>query len=164
MINVGIITASDQGAKGERIDLSGEVIKEMVAEKGWCVKQYVILPDEREELAKTMSKWADEGSVQLILTTGGTGFSDRDWTPEATTDICERMVPGIPEAMRMASMQITPRVMLSRSVAGIRKHTLIINLPGSPKAVRENLAVIIDTLPHGLEILMGEARECGARS
>ena len=142
MIKVGIITASDKGSKGEREDRSGEVIKEMVTAKGWQVIDYVILPDEREQLSQKMKTWCDTGHVDLILTTGGTGFTKRDRTPEATLDIIEKQVPGIPEAMRYHSLQITPRAMLSRSVAGIRQDTLIVNLPGSPKAVRENLESI----------------------
>lgn len=160
MIRVGIITASDKGSRGEREDRSGEVIKEMVTEKGWEVTEYVILPDERELLKEQMAKWCDKKLVDLILTTGGTGFAKRDCTPEATKDIIEKEVPGIPEAMRYFSLQITPRAMLSRAAAGIRRHTLIINLPGSPKAVRENLESIIDSLEHGIEILIGSASEC----
>lgn len=160
MIKVGIITASDKGSKGEREDRSGQVIKEIVIEQGWEVVDHVILPDERDELASKMKEWCDAEYVDLLLTTGGTGFSPRDYTPEATLDIIERNVPGIPEAMRYYSLQITPRAMLSRSVAGIRKKTLIINLPGSPKAVRENLESIIGSLEHGIGILKGSSSEC----
>ena len=123
----------------------------------------VILPDDRKQLADEMRRLCDEYTVDLILTTGGTGFSPRDWTPEATLDVAERLVPGIPEAMRLASLQITKRAMLSRAVAGIRKRTLMINLPGSPKAVRENLEYIINELEHGLQILRGEAGECARK-
>ena len=164
MIKVGIITASDKGSKGEREDRSGEVIKEMVTAKGWQVIDYVILPDEREQLSQKMKTWCDTGHVDLILTTGGTGFSKRDCTPEATLDIIEKQVPGIPEAMRYHSLQITPRAMLSRSVAGIRQDTLIVNLPGSPKAVRENLESILGSLEHGIGILKGSASECACQS
>lgn len=160
MIRVGIITASDKGSKGEREDQSGKVIQEMVEAKGFKVVEYVILPDERSQLSEMMKTWCDEKRVDLILTTGGTGFSKRDCTPEATLDIVEKQVPGIPEAMRYYSLQITPRAMLSRSAAGIRKDTLIINLPGSPKAVRENLESIMGSLQHGIEILIGSASEC----
>lgn len=160
MIKVGIITASDKGSRGEREDRSGEVIREMVAAEGWEVIEYVILPDEREQLASKMRDWCDKHAVDLILTTGGTGFSKRDCTPEATMDVVEKLVPGIPEAMRYYSLQITPRAMLSRSTAGIRKDTLIINLPGSPKAVRENLEAIMGTLAHGIGILQGTSNEC----
>lgn len=160
MIKVGIITASDKGSRGEREDQSGKVIQEIVEKQGWEVTEYVILPDERTQLAEKMKTWCDEYRVNLILTTGGTGFSKRDCTPEATLDIVEKQVPGIPEAMRYYSLQITPRAMLSRSAAGIRNNTLIINLPGSPKAVRENLESIIGSLQHGIEILIGTASEC----
>lgn len=160
MISVGIITASDKGSRGEREDRSGEVIREIVEANGFVVKDYVILPDEREQLAQQMKAWCDSEFVDLILTTGGTGFSKRDCTPEATLDVIEKRVPGIPEAMRYYSLQITPRAMLSRSEAGIRKNTLIINLPGSPKAVKENLESIIGSLKHGIDILKGSASEC----
>lgn len=160
MIRVGIITASDKGSRGEREDRSGEVLKEIVSTRGWEVKHYVILPDEREQLAQQMADWCDAYEVDLILTTGGTGFSKRDCTPEATSDVIEKEVPGIPEAMRYYSLQITPRAMLSRSKAGIRKDTLIINLPGSPKAVRENMEAIIETLAHAIGIIQGSSNEC----
>ena len=161
MFRAGIITASDKGAAGEREDLSGPAIRQMLEETGaYTVTRSVILPDDRQQLAATMAQWCDQGLVDIIFTTGGTGFSPRDWTPEATLDVCQRMVPGIPEAMRAASMKITPRAMLTRGVAGIRGGTLIVNLPGSPKAVRENLEVILESLPHGLEILAGTAGEC----
>lgn len=160
MIKVGIITASDKGSRGEREDKSGQVIREIVEKQGWQVTAYSILPDERAQLAEQMASWCDHHEVDLILTTGGTGFSKRDCTPEATMDIVEKQVPGIPEAMRYYSLQITPRAMLSRSAAGIRKDTLIINLPGSPKAVKENLESVIASLEHGIGILKGSATEC----
>lgn len=160
MYRVGIITASDKGSVGERQDLSGAKIKSIVEEHGYQVDFYQILPDEKSILQETMQKLCDEYQVDLLLTTGGTGFSVRDVTPEATTFIAERMAPGIAEAMRAYSMTITKRAMLSRGVAAIRKSTLIINLPGSPKAVEESLTYIIDELKHGLEILTGEAGEC----
>lgn len=160
MYRVGIITASDKGSIGERQDLSGAKIQTIVEEHGYRVDFYQILPDEKSILQETMQKLCDEYMVDLLLTTGGTGFSVRDVTPEATTCISERMVPGIAEAMRAYSMTITKRAMLSRGVAAIRKSTLIINLPGSPKAVEESLTYIIDELKHGLEILKGEAGEC----
>ncbi|WOO37455.1 MogA/MoaB family molybdenum cofactor biosynthesis protein [Anaerocolumna sp. AGMB13020] len=164
MIRVGIITASDKGSKGERTDTSGMVIKELTSEYGFQVIEYILLPDEQKQLEDTMIKWCDSGKVDLILTTGGTGFSERDVTPEATKNIGEREVPGIAEAMRYHSLQITKRAMLSRGTAVIRKKTLVINLPGSPKAVRENLSYIIDSLEHGLAILKGEDGECGSLS
>lgn len=161
MFSVGIITASDKGSKGEREDISGMVIKEMIEKEGYQVQKYKILPDDRETLSNAMINMADDNNVNLILTTGGTGFSMRDWTPEATKDIIHREAPGIAEGMRYHSLQFTPRAMLSRGVAGIRDKTLIINLPGSPKAVKENLEFVLPSLKHGLEILLGKASECG---
>jgi len=160
---VGIITASDKGSKGEREDLSGACIKEMVSEAGFEVVAYEIVPDEIAILADTMVTFSDQLGVQLILTTGGTGFSMRDVTPEATLKVIEREARGISEAMRYNSLTITPKGMLSRGVSGIRGQTLIINLPGSPKAVRENLAYILSPIKHGLEILMGDASECAMK-
>lgn len=162
MFQAAIITASDKGSRGQREDVSGQVVKEILEKNGYTVVQQLILPDERQLLADEMRRLCAE-QVDLILTTGGTGFSPRDWTPEATLDVVERQVPGIPEAMRMNSLQITKRAMLSRAVAGICQQTLIINLPGSPKAVRENLEFIVTELAHGLEILRGQAQDC-ARS
>lgn len=160
---VAIITSSDSGYRGEREDLSGPAIREIVEANGYEVVRQVILPDEQTMLADEMCKIADEQQAELILTTGGTGFSPRDCTPEATIAVTERIVPGIPEAMRAYSMQFTKRAMLSRATAGIRKQTLIINLPGSPKAVRECLEYIIDTLDHGLDILTGAASNCARK-
>ena len=161
MYKVGIITASDKGSKGERIDTSGPLIKKIITPKGYEVIKYVIVPDEHQILVNTMKEMTDDLKVNLILTTGGTGFSPRDHTPEATLEVIDRVVPGIPEAMRLYSLQITKRAMLSRAVAGIRKTTLIINLPGSPKAVKENLEAIIDSVSHGLDILLEYDAECG---
>ena len=161
MYRAAIITASDKGAAGQREDLSGPAIRELLEATGeYTVTRSAVLPDERGELADTMALWCDQGVADVIFTTGGTGFSPRDWTPEATADVCQRMVPGIPEAMRARSMQITPRAMLSRGTAGIRERTLIINLPGSPKAVRESLSFLLPALGHGLEILTGAGGEC----
>lgn len=160
MFRVGIITASDKGSVGERKDISGERIRFIVEEHGYEVSHYQILPDEKGLLQETMRRLCDENTVDLLLTTGGTGFSMRDVTPEATIAIADRMVPGIAEAIRAYSMTITKRAMLSRGVAAIRKSTLIINLPGSPKAVEESLTYIIEEIKHGLEILKGEATEC----
>lgn len=160
---VAIIVSSDTGYRGEREDLSGSEIKRIVEENGYQVVSTVILPDSPEMLKDEMKKIADENLADLILTTGGTGFSPRDCMPEATLAVAERIVPGIPEAMRAYSMQFTKRAMLSRSAAAIRKQTLIVNLPGSPKAVRECLEYIISELAHGLDILTGEASNC-ARS
>jgi molybdenum cofactor synthesis domain-containing protein len=155
-----ILTASDKGSKGERYDQSAAVIKEKLSKFNAKLIDYIILPDEREIIATELKKMCDTTEVELILTTGGTGFSPRDITPEATLDVIERQAMGIPEAMRQKSLEITSRAMLSRAVAGIRGKTLIINLPGSPKAVSECLDVILDVLPHALEILSGHGGEC----
>lgn len=160
---VAVITSSDSGYKGIREDISGLVIKEIVEKNGYEVVHYIILPDDRLRLSEEMQQLADHGAADLIITTGGTGFSARDLTPEATQDISERMVPGIGEAMRAYSLQFTKRAMLSRATAGIRKRTLIVNLPGSPKAVRECLEYIIPELNHGIEILLGDAANCGRK-
>ena len=163
MKRVAIITSSDAGYAGEREDKSGPAIKEIAEKEGYQVVSMDILPDDRDMLAAEMARIADEGIAELLLTTGGTGFSPRDCMPEATMDISERMVPGIPEAIRAYSMTITPRAMLSRATACIRKQTLIINLPGSPKAVKESLEYILPSLQHGLEILTGAATNCARK-
>ncbi len=163
MKRTAIITSSDTGYRGEREDLSGPAVKEIMEAHGYQVVSMEILPDDRGMLSKRMAEIADENQAELILTTGGTGFSPRDVMPEATEDIMERRVPGIPEAMRAYSMTITKRAMLSRATAGIRKQTLIINLPGSPKAVKESLEYIVDALGHGIEILTGEASNCARK-
>lgn len=160
MKRVAIITSSDMGFQGKREDLSGPAIKEIAEREGYQVVSMDILPDDRAMLSRRMAEIADENQAELILTTGGTGFSPRDVMPEATEDITERKVPGIPEAIRAYSMTITKRAMLSRATAGIRKKTLIINLPGSPKAVKESLEYIIGALDHGIEIMTGEAGNC----
>ena len=163
MKRAAIITASDSGYRGEREDLSGPAIREILEREGYEVISMDILPDDQVMLAGKMQEIADKEFAELILTTGGTGFSERDITPEATEEVIERRVPGIPEAMRAYSMTITKRAMLSRATAGIRGKTLIINLPGSPKAVRESLDYIIDALGHGIEILTGEAGNCARK-
>ena len=160
---VAIIVSSDSGYRGEREDLSGPEIRRIAEKNGYEIISQTILPDERKNLEKEMVRIADENLADLILTTGGTGFSPRDCMPEATLNVSERRVPGIPEAMRAYSMQFTKRAMLSRSEAGIRKQTLIVNLPGSPKAVRECLEYIISELGHGLDILTGEATNCAVK-
>ncbi len=160
MFKVGIITSSDKGSKGEREDLSGKVINDMVTLKGYEVLRQVILPDDEKELAQEMIYMADELKVDLILTTGGTGFSKRDVTPEATMRVITRQANGIAEAIRFNSLSITPRAMLSRAVSGIRSDTLIVNMPGSPKAVKESLEYALESINHGLEILTGKANEC----
>ena len=160
MKRAAIITASDSGYRGEREDLSGPAIREILEREGYEVISMDILPDDQVMLAGKLQEIADSEKAELILTTGGTGFSERDVTPEATEEVIERKVPGIPEAIRAYSMTITKRAMLSRATAGIRGKTLIINLPGSPKAVRESLGFILDSLDHGLAILRGSASEC----
>lgn len=159
-MKVAIITASDSGYAGQREDKSGPLIKQILEENGYQVVHEILLPDDRTRLSQEMARIADNEVAELLLTTGGTGFSPRDCTPEATMDITERIVPGIPEAMRAYSLTITPRAMLSRATAGIRKSTLIINLPGSPKAVKESLEYILPALTHGLEILTGQSTNC----
>lgn len=161
MIRVGIITVSDKGSRGERQDLSQGVIRELVDQINGQVMEYIILPDEQPLLEEKLKEYSDEMNLDLIFTTGGTGFAPRDITPEATVAVGDKMVPGIGEVMRSVSLQVTPRGMLSRGIAVIRKQTLIINLPGSPKAVRECLEAILPALGHGIEILKGEAGECG---
>lgn len=163
MKRVAVITASDSGFHGEREDKSAPVIEEIVSKEGYQVVKKLLLPDDLEMLANAMREIADNGEADLILTTGGTGFSSRDVMPEATLAVAERIVPGIPEAMRAYSMQFTKRAMLSRAAAGIRRKTLIINMPGSPKAVRECLEYIVSELNHGLEILLGEAGNCARK-
>lgn len=164
MFRVGVITASDKGSRGEREDLSGPVLCELVQEIKGEVIDYAILPDDLEILQDKMCFMADELHVDLILTTGGTGFSLRDVTPEATLAVADRLAPGFGEVMRQESLKITPRAMLSRATAALRRRTLIINMPGSPKAVRECWAAIAPAIPHGLEILRGDATECATPS
>lgn len=152
---VGIITVSDRASKGEYEDKSGPVIKELVEAAGMEVVDYIIVPDEKSQIAKKLLHFSDQRQVDLVFTTGGTGFSKRDVTPEATKQVVEREVPGIGEALRSYSLTITPKAMLSRQTAGIRGNTLIINLPGSPKACKENIEYIMAPLKHGLGILSG---------
>ncbi|MBP1659472.1 MAG: moaB [Candidatus Aminicenantes bacterium] len=158
-MKVGILTVSDKGARGEREDRSGPAIREMIEAAGAEVVRTGVVPDEQEEVRAALIAWSDEG-LDLVLTTGGTGFSPRDWTPEATKGVIEREAPGLAEAMRRAGAEKTPTAILSRAVAGIRGGTLIVNLPGSEKAVRESLAAILTVLPHGVDILKGRTSEC----
>ena len=158
-MKAGILTVSDKGARGEREDRSGPAVREMVEAGGGEVVRTKIVPDEQADIRAALVAWSDEG-LDLVLTTGGTGFSPRDWTPEATRAVIEREAPGLPEAMRRAGAEKTPSAMLSRAAAGIRKSTLIVNLPGSEKAARESLAAILPALPHAIEILRGTASEC----
>ena len=163
MYRAGIVTLSDKGAAGEREDKSGAVIREILEAAGYEVAAQSLLPDEGEALKKELIRLSDQVQCDLVLTTGGTGFSRRDVTPEATMAVAERNAPGIAEAIRACSMTVTKRAMLSRGVSVIRGGTLIINLPGSPKAVRESLEYVLDTLLHGLDILSGRGGECARR-
>lgn len=158
-----VITMSDKGSAKERVDESGPMVCAMLQNAGYVVKDYLLLPDEKEQLKQELIRFCDEEPVDLIVTNGGTGFSRRDITPEATAAVAERMVPGIAEAMRMNSMQITKRAVLSRGISVIRKQTLILNLPGSPKAVKENLSFVLPELEHGIAILKGEAMDCARK-
>lgn len=155
-----VITLSDKGAAGEREDKSGPKIVEMIGEAGYDVKETLLLPDGRTALEKQLIRLADQRQINVIFTTGGTGFAERDVTPEATIAVCDRMANGIADAIRNYSMTITPRAMFSRAVSGIRKRTLIINLPGSPKAVQEALEFLLPHLDHGIGILRGSEGEC----
>lgn len=163
MVRTAIITSSDSGYRGEREDVSGKTIQTILEANGYQVVSMTLLPDEQQMLSDKMREIADDGEADLILTTGGTGFSPRDCMPEATRAVVEREVPGIPEAMRAYSLQFTKRAMLSRAAAGIRKSTLIVNLPGSPKAVGECLEFILSELEHGIEILTGAATNCARK-
>lgn len=160
VIRYGILTASDSGARGERHDASGEAIREIVEASGGEVVHHVIVADETKVIARELSDMADNRGVDVIFTTGGTGLSPRDHTPDATYSVIDREVPGIAEAMRHESMRFTPHAMLSRQTAGVRGQCLIVNMPGSTKAVRECLAVVMPAIPHAVEVLRGEARDC----
>jgi len=156
VITVGVLTVSDSSYRGEREDLSGPLIREMVIKRlGARVELEAVVPDDVDIIKGTLIVWADEVGLDLVLTTGGTGFGPRDVTPEATRAVVEREAPGLAEAMRAEGLKATPHAMLSRAVCGIRGHTLIVNLPGSPKAVRENLETILPALPHGVELIKG---------
>jgi molybdenum cofactor synthesis domain-containing protein len=159
MYSAAVITVSDKASVGAREDLSGPVVVDMLREVGFDVAYTAIVPDEREEIKRELIKCSDELDISLIVTTGGTGFAPRDITPEATLDVIERAVPGIPEAMRAESLKITDRAMLTRAQAGIRRGTLIVNLPGSPKAARENLSAVTGALLHGMEMLRAPQRD-----
>ena len=160
MYHAAVLTVSDRGFRGERSDEGGPLVAELLKNAGYHVAVTAIVPDEQAQIEEKLREIADSGEVQLLVTTGGTGFAPRDVTPEATLAVCDSLTPGIPEAMRYASLQVTPRAMLSRAQAGIRKGTLIINLPGSPKAARENLDAVLPSLSHGLEMLSGRPSDC----
>jgi molybdopterin adenylyltransferase len=155
----GILTISDKGAAGEREDTSGSAIRELLSSIGAAVERYEVIPDEQAKIGERLQEWADDERLDLIVTTGGTGLGPRDVTPEATRAVIDYEVPGLAEAMRAEGLKHTPMSMLSRAVVGVRGRTLIINLPGSPKGVRENLSVILPVLPHALALLRGEASE-----
>ena len=162
MYTAQVITVSDRSFRGERPDGSGPVVRQLLEEAGYQVGEVVIIPDEQPLIEEALIK-AAQADIALIVTTGGTGFAPRDVTPEATLAVCQRLTPGIPEAMRAASMAITPRGCLSRAAAGIRGRSLIVNLPGSPKAARENLEAVLDPIDHGLQMLRGGQADCAAQ-
>ena len=161
MFTARVITVSDRSYRGQRPDGGGPLVRQVLTDAGYDVDSVVIVPDEQEEIRAALVA-AAEADVALIVTTGGTGFAPRDVTQEATIAVCQKLTPGIPEAMRAASMAITPRGMLSRAVAGIRDRSLIVNLPGSPKAARENLEAVLPALDHGLTMLRGKPMDCAA--
>ena len=152
-IRFGILTLSDRSSRGERVDASGPALANLIQAEGWSVVNQSLLPDDDSVIRQSLISWADSGEMDVILTTGGTGFSPRDVTPEATRAVIDREAPGLAEAMRAASLKVTPHAMLSRIVVGIRKKTLIVNLPGSPKGAVENLQVITPVLPHAVQLL-----------
>jgi len=160
MYTAAVVTVSDRSARGERPDGAGPVVAGLLEEAGYQVAERTVVPDERSEIQDVLIALADRKRIALIVTAGGTGFSPRDVTPEATLAVCERLTPGIPEAMRAASLAVTPRAMLSRAQAGIRGGSLIVNLPGSPKAARENLEAVLPALEHGLNMLLGGPADC----
>lgn len=160
MYTAAVLTVSDRSFRGQRPDEAGPLAASLLEEAGYQVVETAVVPDEQPEIEAALIRLADESRIALIVTTGGTGFSPRDVTPEATLAVCERLTPGIPEAMRAASLAITPRAMLSRAAAGIRGGSLIVNLPGSPKAVRENLEAVLPALGHGLKMLLGGPTDC----
>lgn len=162
MFRAVVLTVSDRSFRGERPDAGGPLVADLLEQAGYQVVRRDIVPDEQAQIEAALCAVADEGLAELLVTTGGTGFAPRDVTPEATLAVCDRLTPGIPEAMRYASMQVTNRAMLSRAQAGIRRGTLIINLPGSPKAARENLEAVLPALAHGLEMLSGRSADCAA--
>ena len=155
-ISAAVLTTSDQGARGERDDTSGAIIQELLASVGATIARYEVIPDDPERIADHLCRWADGGQVQLIVTTGGTGLGPRDFTPQATRSVLDYEIPGIAEAMRAEGLKHTPMAMISRAVVGVRGKTLIVNLPGNPKGVRENLTVVLPVLQHAVELLSSE--------
>ena len=158
MITVAILTLSDKGSKGEREDLAGPLIREMISGIGAIVEYYEVIPDEKDLIKEKLMAYSKK--ADLVLTTGGTGLSPRDVTPEATLEVIDKEIPGIAETMRLAGLEKTKRAMLSRAVAGVRGNTLIINMPGSPKAVKEGLEAIMDVIPHAVEKIKGSTEDC----
>jgi len=159
MFSVGILTISDKGARGQRYDESGQTIRDVFSDLGSETVHYEVVPDELDVIRRKLSEWADSGQTDVIITTGGTGLGERDVTPEATVAIVDRLVPGLVEAMRAKSLDKTPMAMLSRATAGVRGRSLIINLPGSPRAVRECLEVVLPAIPHAVDIIKGVVTE-----
>lgn len=162
MITAGIITVSDKGSRGEREDISGKEIRKLLEGISIKIIDYAVIPDEKDIVINKLVEYSDTKKLDLIVTTGGTGVSPRDVTPDATLEVIEKEVPGMSEAMRRESTALTPHGMISRAVTGVRKNSLIINLPGSPKGVRENLAVVLPALKHAIEKIKGDDSECGA--
>jgi molybdenum cofactor synthesis domain-containing protein len=160
MFSVAVLTLSDKGARGERVDVSGKVLAEVLASISGHVEKYEVIPDDRELIQEKLIYYADQLGVDVIATTGGTGVGPRDVTPEATRAVIEKEIPGMAEAMRAAGLQKTPLAMISRAIVGCRGKTLIINLPGSPKGVRENLEAILPAIPHAVEKLKGDPTDC----
>ncbi|WP_325200266.1 MogA/MoaB family molybdenum cofactor biosynthesis protein [Oscillibacter sp.] len=162
MYTAAVLTVSDRSFRGQRPDEAGPLVVSLLEAAGYRVLEAAVVPDEQPEIEAALVRLADQTGAALVATTGGTGFSPRDVTPEATMAVCQRLVPGIPEAMRAASLAVTPRAMLSRAAAGIRGGTLIVNLPGSPKAARENLEAVLPALEHGLKMLLGGPADCAS--
>ncbi len=162
MFQIGVMTLSDKGSRGQRTDESGPLVKEMLLDIGEVVR-FELLPDDQRLIAETLIDWSDNLSLDMIVTTGGTGLTPRDVTPQATLQVLDYQVPGMAELMRMESLKKTPHAILSRAVVGVRGQTLIVNLPGSPKAAKENLAVLLSSIPHALKKLAGDPTDCGQK-